>query len=75
MNSAGANGGAWAMTHDNWMRWAAAGAGFLGIGLGVMLGGLVARAGDLVFLGGVLAGTQAACLLTLAAIHRFSGLR
>jgi hypothetical protein len=75
MNTAGANGGTWAMTHDNWMGWTVVGAGFLGIGLGVMLVGLVARTGDLVFLGGVLAGTQAAFLLALAAIRRFSDLR
>ncbi len=63
------------MSREVWMRWMVAGAGFLGIGLGVMLIGLVSRTGDLVALGGVLAGVQAAFLLAVAAIWRFSGLR
>jgi hypothetical protein len=60
------------MSHDDWMRWIVAGAGFLGIGLGVMLVGLVTRTGDLVTLGGVLAGVQALFLVALTVICHFS---
>ena len=73
MNRSGGNG--WAMHRDDWMRWVGVGAGFLGIGLGVMLVGLVSGTRDLVVLGGALAAVQAAFLAALVAIRRFSGLR
>lgn len=73
MNGSGGNG--WAMHRDDWMRWVGAGAGFLGIGLGVMMVGLVSGTGDLVVLGGALAAAQAAFLAALVVIRRVSGLR
>jgi hypothetical protein len=63
------------MSRDDWMGGVVAGAGFLGIGLGVALVGVVSRTSDLVLLGGVLAGAQGAFILGLVLIRRFNGLR
>jgi hypothetical protein len=53
----------------------ASGAGFLGIGLGMLLVGLASGTGDLLALGSLLAGVQAAFLVALLVIRRVSGLR
>jgi hypothetical protein len=75
MSDGRGNGPSWAMTREDRMRWVVVGAGFLGFGLGVMLVGLVSQTGDLVVLGGMLAGAQAAFVLAVFMLRRLGGPR